>query len=77
MILVDVLVKTMSSVFPEIKEKKDYVKKIIHAEEESFNATLDRGIELFDEVVNDLKKTNQKLFLAKMFLNYMILWFPC
>ena len=48
--LVDVLVETMSGVFPEIKEKKDYVKKIIHAEEESFNATLDRGIELFDDM---------------------------
>ncbi len=59
--LVDVLVKTMSSVFPEIKEKKDYVKKIIHAEEDSFNATLDRGIELFDEVVKDLTKTHQKV----------------
>ena len=59
--LVDVLVKTMSDVFPEIKEKKDYVKKIIRAEEENFNATLDRGIELFDEVVNNLKKTNQKI----------------
>ncbi len=59
--LVDVLVKTMSDVFPEIKEKKDYVKKIIRAEEENFNVTLDRGIELFDEVVNNLKKTNQKI----------------
>ena len=32
----------MGDVFPEVKEKKDYVKKIIKAEEESFNATLDR-----------------------------------
>ena len=46
--LVDVLVKNMSSVFPEIKEKKEYIKKVIKAEEESFNATLDRGIEEFN-----------------------------
>jgi alanyl-tRNA synthetase len=59
--LVDVLVKTMSDVFPEIKEKKDHVKKIIKAEEESFNATLDRGIELFEELTKKLKKKNEKL----------------
>jgi len=53
--LVDVLVETMSDVFPEIKEKQEYVKKIIKSEEESFNRTLDRGIELFETVINDLK----------------------
>jgi alanyl-tRNA synthetase len=59
--LVDILVETMGSVFPEIIEKQNYVKKIIKAEEESFNKTLDRGIELFDKIVSDLKskKLNQ------------------
>ena len=59
--LVDVLAETMGDVFPEIVEKKDYVKKVIKAEEESFNATLDRGIELFDEVVKRLIKQNVKI----------------
>jgi alanyl-tRNA synthetase len=59
--LVDILVETMGSVFPEIIEKQNYVKKIVKAEEESFNKTLDRGIELFDKIVSDLKskKLNQ------------------
>ncbi|MFA4924217.1 MAG: alanine--tRNA ligase, partial [Ignavibacteriaceae bacterium] len=57
--LVDVLVETMSGVFPEIKEKQEYVKKIIKSEEESFNRTLDRGIELFETIVNDLKVKNE------------------
>lgn len=59
--LVDVLSETMGGVFPEVVEKKDYVKKVIKAEEESFNATLDRGIELFDEVVKRLIKQNIKI----------------
>jgi alanyl-tRNA synthetase len=46
--LVDVLADTMGDVFPELKEKKDYIKKIIKAEEEGFNRTLDRGIDLFE-----------------------------
>ncbi len=54
--LVDVLTKTMGDVFPEVKEKKDYIKKIIKVEEESFNVTLDRGIELFTELIKGLEK---------------------
>lgn len=60
--LVDVLESTMGDVFPEIKSKKDYVKKIIKAEEESFNRTLDRGIELFDACVAEMKKQNKTVF---------------
>ena len=52
--LVDVLVKTMSNVFSEIKEKKDYIKKVVKAEEESFNATLDRGLEEYSTIVGEL-----------------------
>jgi len=55
--LVAVISDTMGGVFPEVAEKKAYVQKVIKAEEESFNATLDRGIELFDEVI---KKLNYK-----------------
>jgi alanyl-tRNA synthetase len=59
--LVDVLAETMGDVFPEVIEKKDYVKKIIKAEEDSFNATLDRGIDLFNEIVNKLNKQKIKV----------------
>ncbi|MEO8398236.1 MAG: alanine--tRNA ligase, partial [Ignavibacteriaceae bacterium] len=52
--LVDVLVENMGMIFPEIKEKKEYIKKIIKAEEESFNATLDRGIATFNETIKEI-----------------------
>ncbi|VAX24117.1 Alanyl-tRNA synthetase [hydrothermal vent metagenome] len=48
--LVDVLVDTMSDVFPEIKTNQESVKKIIRAEEVNFNVTLDRGIHQFNEI---------------------------
>ncbi len=56
--LVDIMVENMSSIFPEIKEKQELIKKIIKAEEDSFNRTLDRGIELFESVIKDLKNLN-------------------
>jgi alanyl-tRNA synthetase len=47
--LVDVLAKTMGDVFPEIRAKAETVQNTIRVEEEAFNKTLDRGIELFRE----------------------------
>jgi alanyl-tRNA synthetase len=46
--LVDVVAKTMGGVFPEVREKQLQIKDIIRREEESFNKTLDKGIELFE-----------------------------
>jgi alanyl-tRNA synthetase len=45
--LVDVVAKTMGDVFPEVHTKQKSIKDTIHREEESFNKTLDRGIERF------------------------------
>ncbi len=47
--LVDVLAETMGDVFPEVRAQKGHVQEVIHVEEEAFNKTLDRGIELFNE----------------------------
>jgi alanyl-tRNA synthetase len=47
--LVPTLVETMGDVFPEIKSKQEHIQKVIQGEEEGFNATLDRGLEIFDE----------------------------
>ena len=49
--LVDPLCEIMGEVFPEIIEKKIHIKKIIKAEESSFNETLDRGISHFKKVI--------------------------
>ncbi len=49
--LVDVLVQTMSHVFPEIKENKQLIERMVKGEEEGFNQTLDRGLEIFEDAV--------------------------
>ncbi len=60
--LVDVLVKQMGEVFPEIIEKKNFIKEVIQAEEESFNETLDRGLVFFNEEVDKMKKSGGTKF---------------
>ncbi len=75
--LVDVLAETMGDVFPEITEKKEYIKKVIKGEEESFNATLDRGIELFEEIIEKLNKKKEKLIPGEeVFKLYDTFGFP-
>ena len=43
-----VLAVTMREVFPELRAKLPLIEKIVRREEESFNKTLDEGIQLFD-----------------------------
>src|SRR5437867_2254393 len=49
--LVDVVAKTMGDVFPEIRAKQKRIKETIRREEEAFNKTLDKGLELFEREV--------------------------
>jgi alanyl-tRNA synthetase len=49
--LVDVIAETMGHVFPEIRANGPKIKDTIRREEEGFNKTLDKGIELFDREV--------------------------
>jgi alanyl-tRNA synthetase len=47
--LVDTLASHMGDVFPELKQRKDFVKQTLKTEEEAFNRTLDKGIALFEQ----------------------------
>jgi alanyl-tRNA synthetase len=48
--LTDTVVDVMSEAFPGLAEKKDHIARVIRAEEEGFGKTLDRGLEIFEEV---------------------------
>ncbi len=60
--LVSVLADTMGQVFPEIRAQQEHVEEVIQREEEAFNKTLDRGIEIFEEVVKSLGKETGAIF---------------
>jgi len=51
--LVDILADTMGDIFSEIRAKKKHVQDVIRTEEEAFNKTLDKGIELFEVAVKE------------------------
>lgn len=72
--IVEVVASAMGSVFPEIVSNKENIKKIIKAEEESFNATLDRGIELFENIIS--KNSSKVISGDDVFKLYDTFGFP-
>lgn len=75
--LVSVIVENFSHVFPEVKTNQAQIEKIIKAEEESFNATLDRGIELFDALVKKLSAKKENIVSGEdVFKLYDTFGFP-
>ena len=51
--LVDSVVSTMSSHYPELKDKQKYIEQTILSEEQSFLRTLENGVIQFEKIVNN------------------------
>ena len=54
--LVPVLAEQFSSVFPELKQQVDFVKKVVNEEEESFLRTLEKGLKKIEELTQSADK---------------------
>ena len=53
--LVPTLVAEMGDAFPELKAQQQLITKVIKEEEDSFLRTLDKGIQLLDKAMNEIK----------------------
>ncbi len=42
--------------YPELREKKDYILKVISMEEERFDATIDSGLNILNTIISDTKQ---------------------
>lgn len=58
--LVPTLVEHMGGIFPELREKQDFITEIIREEEESFSKTIDKGLLKFNEMAE--KVGEDKIF---------------
>ena len=65
--LVDVLSETMGDVFPELCANQKKIADTIRREEESFNRTLDKGIELFEREAERLRSPRDSRALPGAF----------
>lgn len=63
--------------YPELKSKESYIKKVIKLEEERFNATLDSGMEILLQYMDEMKEENSKVLSgANSFKLYDTYGFP-
>jgi len=63
--LVSPLVEVMGDAYPEIKQRQEYISRVIRAEEESFGRTLDRGIEIFEQKAKAILSNGHNIFPGK------------
>lgn len=56
----DTVIDENLSAYPELGEKRAYIKKVIQTEEESFAKTIDKGTEILSDMMESLKKSDEK-----------------
>ncbi|MFH1009874.1 MAG: alanine--tRNA ligase [bacterium] len=75
--LVPILVNQMADVFPELKAHHHHASLVIKAEEEHFGKTLDRGLDIFDQIVETAKRNGQNILPGEeVFRLYDTFGFP-
>ncbi|MDE7361608.1 MAG: alanine--tRNA ligase, partial [Oscillospiraceae bacterium] len=57
----DTVIDENLSAYPELGEKRAYIKKVIQNEEESFAKTIDKGTEILSDMMESLKKSGEKV----------------
>lgn len=74
---VDVVTALMADAYPQLLEKKDFVKEVIHLEEERFLVTLNEGVKKVDEIIANAKNAGQNMIGGEeAFMLYDTYGFP-
>ncbi len=50
----DAVINENRTAYPELNEKREYIKKVIRTEEESFAKTVEKGMQILDEFVKEM-----------------------
>lgn len=75
--VVDRIVENYGEAYKELKEKQDYIKRVVTLEEERFNETIDAGIEILKTYIEELENCNEKVLNGdKAFKLYDTYGFP-
>lgn len=75
--LCDLVIENSKDAYPELMERRDYIKKVIKLEEERFEETIDSGIEILKQYILELEKTGEKTLPGdKAFKLYDTYGFP-
>lgn len=75
--IADTVIDESKTAYPELEEKREYIKKIIKIEEERFSFTIDKGLAILDEYISELYEQKKTVLDgAKTFKLYDTYGFP-
>lgn len=74
--LVDTVATIMEPYYPNVKEKADFIERVIKTEEERFHETLEEGLAILNQFMDQAKATNQTIDGADAFKLYDTYGFP-
>ena len=75
--LCDIVIELNEGAYPEVKEKQEYIKKILKAEEERFEITIDSGLGILENLIADTKTQGLKILAGEhIFKLYDTFGFP-
>ncbi|MFH1583911.1 MAG: alanine--tRNA ligase [Actinomycetota bacterium] len=57
----EIVINVMSSVYPELKDKRDYILDVLETEEKKFHKTLIEGTKILEENIKQLKKLKKSV----------------
>ena len=73
----DVVIANNGEAYPELAERKEYIKKTIKAEEDRFAQTLDAGLAILEKMLADAEKNDEKILSGEnVFKLYDTYGFP-
>lgn len=74
--LVDIVAEIMEPYYPNVKEKADFIKRVIKSEEERFHETLEEGLAILNQFIEKAKKENHEIKGEDAFKLYDTYGFP-
>ena len=74
--LCEVVISQNEDAYPELKEKYDYILKVIALEEDRFNATIDAGLGILTGIIENAKNGEKVISGADAFKLYDTFGFP-
>ncbi|NHM75801.1 alanine--tRNA ligase [Staphylococcus sp. 11007852] len=74
--LVDVVATIMEPYYPNVKEKADFIARVIKSEEERFHETLEEGLSILNQLIEASKASNERISGADAFKLYDTYGFP-
>lgn len=61
-----VVIRESREAYPELAEKEDYICRVIKIEEERFAVTIDQGLSILNEFIDEVKASNGKVLPGSM-----------